>query len=678
LNAPRIAPGPSLRLIAPLVLMLPVLVVVGVVGWIGVSQSRRDAREVANRVSEQVAVRVGERVAQHVRLAMRVSEQNAHLVAAGPYRPDELRSWLGTMRAQLDAFPSLSGVAWGDERGHAAWLVRYPGATSVEFAVLDDATGGLVEQFDLAPDESPRDEPDRRLPYDPRERPWYRVGAAALGVPTPAAWSDVYSWARADGTGATLGISYARAIAAEDGSLVGVLDTEIELGSLSAFMATLDLGKSGVAFIIDAGADDGAGRLIASSIGAPLVDTQGERVAARDAADPRMRSAARTGEEGGWSGRRAVASPVGTLWVARAPLAREMGLPWTLYVVTPEDDLIAPVRASQRRTLLMALGAVAITLTLGIVVARLAIRPVLRLRDHVRRVGAGEHERRIELRSVRELGELARDINAMASDLLEGARMRDSLRLAMDVQQALLPAACPRTPGLDIAARCVYCDETGGDYYDFLALEESEGAGGVSIAIGDVMGHGVAAALLMATARAVLRSGEGHGVTLPEHLARVNEQLVRDTGGRRFMTMLLMRIVPPCSSEACASGGSLAWSTAGQPAGLLYRPDDERASMLPGDGFPLGVVEGAAFDAQTLDGIPPGSVLLVATDGLFEAESPSGEAFGWDRVRGSLERHAARSAAEIAEGVYEDLLAFCDGKRIGDDVSLVVARFVQG
>src|SRR5262245_64185712 len=129
------------------------------------------------------------------------------------------------------------------------------------------------------------------------------------------------------------------------------------------------------------------------------------------------------------------------------------------------------------------------------------------------RVGGGDLEARAEFGGSDEFRQLADELNQMIADLRDRLRLRHSLGVAMEVQQRLLPATAPKVRGLDVAGHSTYCDETGGDYYDFLVLDRAA-PDAVLVALGDVMSHGVAAALVMAGVRPVPRDRAGAAGTL--------------------------------------------------------------------------------------------------------------------------------------------------------------------
>jgi sigma-B regulation protein RsbU (phosphoserine phosphatase) len=257
----------------------------------------------------------------------------------------------------------------------------------------------------------------------------------------------------------------------------------------------------------------------------------------------------------------------------------------------------------------------------------------------------------------------------MADGLKDRMRLRHALNLAMEVQQNLLPSNKPQIPGIDIAARSQYCDETGGDYYDYLDVEEM-GENKLSIALGDVTGHGIAAAMLMASARGVLRSHVQERGSLGELLMHVNRSLVADTAGTRFMTMFL--------GVVDVSTMSLRWTSAGHDQPLLYDPDSGKLIDIPGEnGLPLGVMDSETYHEQIHTGLRAGQIMLIGTDGLWESRNPADELFGKDRVRDAMATLAHLSSAEIEAGIYQRMHEFCAGRPLHDDITYVVIKFLN-
>jgi serine phosphatase RsbU (regulator of sigma subunit) len=244
-------------------------------------------------------------------------------------------------------------------------------------------------------------------------------------------------------------------------------------------------------------------------------------------------------------------------------------------------------------------------------------------------------------------------------------RLRQSLALAQEVQQNLLPSGTPNIKGLDIAGHATYCDETGGDYYDFLKIAGQPDTT-ATVVVGDVVGHGVAAAMLMATARGILLSRCRTPGSLAELLAHLNNQLVDDTGGDRFMTMLLMAVD--------AERNEMCWASAGHEAPLVYDPVEDRFHNLNGSNMSLGLKKKTEYEERIFSDVKVGQIYMASTDGLWEAFNNSGEMFGKDRVRDLIRRCADLSAAEICERMNAELSTFLGDATPDDDLTFVIVK----
>jgi sigma-B regulation protein RsbU (phosphoserine phosphatase) len=220
---------------------------------------------------------------------------------------------------------------------------------------------------------------------------------------------------------------------------------------------------------------------------------------------------------------------------------------------------------------------------------------------------------------------------------------------------------------LDITGHATYCDETGGDYFDFLKIANQPDTT-AAIAVGDVVGHGVAAAMLMATARGILRSRCRTPGTLADLLTHLNSLLVEDTGGDRFMTMLLLTVD--------AKRKEMRWATAGHDTPIVYDPATDQFSEFKGNGVSLGLVEDAVYEEQIFTDIQTGQVIMALTDGFWEAFNKDGEMFGKDRVRDLIRRFAKLSAIEISEQINAELSNFLEQQSPGDDLTFVIVKIL--
>lgn len=234
------------------------------------------------------------------------------------------------------------------------------------------------------------------------------------------------------------------------------------------------------------------------------------------------------------------------------------------------------------------------------------------------------------------------------------------LRLARQVQQRFYRAAV-LVPGFDIAASAHPAEQTGGDYFDMI---ETPG-GGCYIAIGDVSGHGLDAALVMAMTRAHVRSFATLGLDAGEILTRVNKVLVGDLQENRFITLLLARLDP--------QSRTFEWASAGHVPGYLLNRAGETEALIESTGLPLGLFTESAFSARSCR-LEPGHLLLLATDGANETSTAADVEFGCDGVLEYVRRHLPENSREIAEGIYRAARSFAAGKPQTDDITSVIIK----
>ncbi len=258
-----------------------------------------------------------------------------------------------------------------------------------------------------------------------------------------------------------------------------------------------------------------------------------------------------------------------------------------------------------------------------------------------------------------------------SSRLLETERehlvVQRQVRLAAEVQRRMLPRSAPRAGRLQIAARAIPSFDLSGDFYDFIEL-----GGHVGLVVGDVVGKGVAAALLMSAVRAFLRAYAQDVYDLNEAVARVNQALVRDTLDNEFAT-LFYGVVNPDTLR-------LTYCNAGHESPLLARPGRSGqwdVSELSVGGMVVGVDASQTYDRGIVD-LRPGDTLLAYTDGLSDSMNFDGEKYGKARVRRALEEslrlEADPSAERVADHIVWENRRFVGLNRRTDDTTLVVVR----
>ncbi|MBI4616700.1 MAG: SpoIIE family protein phosphatase, partial [Planctomycetes bacterium] len=249
----------------------------------------------------------------------------------------------------------------------------------------------------------------------------------------------------------------------------------------------------------------------------------------------------------------------------------------------------------------------------------------------------------------------------MNRSLREKEQLERELAIARTIQQSLLPRRLPVPPGWELAADSEPARRVGGDFYDAVLTKD----GALVLVVGDVSGKGIAAALYMAGVLSELRFLLGSTDDIETAVGLANDGLVaRETMGM-FVTALVVHVDPRT--------GRGRYVTAGHPEPILVRAGG-RVERLesPGGGPPLGIRAGVGFEASAFE-LAPGESLFLCTDGVYEARSPSGECYGFDRVE-ELLGAGAQGAAEILRRTVDAVGAFSGPQGRGDDLTLLVAR----
>ncbi len=343
-----------------------------------------------------------------------------------------------------------------------------------------------------------------------------------------------------------------------------------------------------------------------------------------------------------------------------------------LVLIAPYDEILRPARQSEayiqtqiNELLGITRYSVAAVLVLVVLLAfafsRTVTKPMQILADGAEHLAAGHFDTRVNIRSRDEFGDMGRVFNKVGPQLEANYQMRKSLDLAKEVQQNLLPAAPPQVAGLDIAGQSIYCEETGGDYYDFFTTDDNT----IDVMVGDVVGHGISSALLMTTARANLRLRSALPGAIKEIVADVNTQLCKDVQDSGLFMTLFYSQIDVRQKHIC-------WVGAGHDPALLFDPTTDTFKPLSGKGLPLGVDENAVYD-QSRHLLSPGNIIIIGTDGIWEAPNQRGEMFGKDRLQDVVRTHAGQKAHQILEGVITSVEAFQGpGHQRQDDITLMI------
>jgi DNA-binding NarL/FixJ family response regulator len=247
-------------------------------------------------------------------------------------------------------------------------------------------------------------------------------------------------------------------------------------------------------------------------------------------------------------------------------------------------------------------------------------------------------------------------------DLSDRKRV-ERIALAQNVQRAFLPERIEGRAGvIEMGGVNELCEDASGDYYDFIDL----GDGRSLVATGDVTGHGLGPALLMAQARAFLRSFCRSAPDLGSLMSRLNDALVADMSHGRFMTFFL--------AEVDVRTGAVSWCNAGHVPAFLLRAGTGEIRRLDATGLVLGVLAGVAFELGDGVVLAPGDTLLLCSDGATEAANPSGEQFGEPRLEAVLRAEAQGGVGPLLETLQAAVRTWRSGRALGDDMTLVAVR----
>ena len=285
-----------------------------------------------------------------------------------------------------------------------------------------------------------------------------------------------------------------------------------------------------------------------------------------------------------------------------------------------------------------------------------------------RKGGFDEHDEEL-LSAFSTHAAIALDSARLIREYLEKKEIEQSLQLARRIQKGLFPKGPPAIDGFELAGESVSADDTGGDYYDYIQASN----GSWAVVVGDVTGHGVGPALLMAATRSYLRAlikgfgGNDHREINPgDLLCRINNILEEDLSEGRFVTLFLAMLDPKSRRFTYASAGH---------ENALYLPAASRSfTELEATGIPLGILADASFEEGTTLCLAPGDIVVLTTDGVAEAVNTAREPFGRERLRAAITQRRTERARGVLNSIAQALEGFRAGARQTDDQTIVVLR----
>lgn len=337
--------------------------------------------------------------------------------------------------------------------------------------------------------------------------------------------------------------------------------------------------------------------------------------------------------------------------------------PWTMVIISDGASILKPLNTFRWAYLTTSLLITALMLFLLNLMASRIIRIAKQLAETADRLSNGYFDTPLQLDRNDEMGQLVKSFNAMSGQLQKGVKLQKSIILAGEIQQGLLPQAEYKDHKFEAFGVSLPCDETGGDFFDIIPCNR----GKLFLVIGDVVGHGIGAALLMATTRALVRSEIEHADNLASCVGRVNNLLYRDTeSSGSFSTLFILSLE--------RSNTTLRWVRAGHEPAMLYNLDQGSFTELKEKGVALGINPTVVFEENSVE-LPPGEhLILINSDGVTDLENLHGERFGRLRLQQIVKRFARYSAEAILSAICAEIKTFANNRRPEDDITIVIAK----
>ena len=349
-------------------------------------------------------------------------------------------------------------------------------------------------------------------------------------------------------------------------------------------------------------------------------------------------------------------------------------------VTAQSDQLFADARAkmtNEFKTLILeaVLALLAIALLVAVVesfISRSISKPIIQLTDTVKNTGEGDFDRKSDIDTRDEIGDLARCFNKMQDDLklytenlqavtAEKERIGAELNVATQIQADMLPRIFPPFPQkkeIDLFASMTPAKEVGGDFYDFFLIDEKH----LALVIADVSGKGVPAALFMVISKTLIKNRAMQGGTPAQILADVNNQLCEGNDADMFVTCWL--------GIFDLSTGIMTAASAGHEFPALCGPDRSFALLKDKHGFVLAAMEGARYRDYEIR-LEEGGSIFVYTDGVPEATNVNCELFGTDRMLDALNRRPDKKPEVFIKEVGSAVIEFTGEAPQFDDVTMV-------
>jgi sigma-B regulation protein RsbU (phosphoserine phosphatase) len=691
-------------LIIFLSLSLISLLVTGLVAFITISDIGKGAEQSNSVLGDTAVTKSTDALLQEAEInLMRIAKDQAEIIQLSF---DDTAGEIEILAAQvitlqnnppfLPVIPSFTSNSPPDDPMNATVVILSPGSTVIPtseeyrtLAGMDDllkamyvADGELNSSY-VATDSgimrsypwSGKNPPD----YDPRVRDWF---INAKKSPGPV-WSAPYVDASDNG----LIVTCSRAVSTTYGSWV--IASDVKTDTINQNVLNLTLEGIGYAVLVDS-----KGNVI-SSPGLSAGNTKwNEAFTTKNVLDDPNPEMVKTGQKmiAGMSGVDHVWFDNELFYIAYAPVK---SLNWSFAISVPASHIIEPAKktageidtakqvtreyidAQTTRILQIFAGLFIIILTvvilLSFLLAGFITRPVELLRQGTVALGKGDLNYHLTIETGDEFEELAHSFNSMAADLkknieelrrttAEKERYAKEMEIAKEIQNNFLPEFTPTIPGIELAATTLPAMEIGGDLYDFIPVTKERWG----LAIADVSGKGVSAALFMALCSTLIRVSGDAEADPSVVLEHANKMIYADGRSSMFIT-IFYGVLDPANRK-------FTYVNAGHNLPMLLRGNSLNVQTLEeGRCIALGVVPEVNLTCAEL-ALEHNDLIVMYTDGVTEAFNPHDEQFGEERLMDYLQKHRNYPVQAIIDGLIEDVRKFCGNRQQSDDITLVIIK----
>lgn len=685
-------------LVVPFVLQI--CATVGLVGYLSFLNSQKAVQTLTSQLREEVSARIQRELQGYFETPHEINRLNATALIHDVVDVDSATRGEAQLYQQMKISPNVAFIYCGNNQGDFFGVLRDPDDGSLQLS-FSNATTAAKRQYYTLNVRGNRTYFLRQLqtPFDARRRPWYE---AATQAQQPI-WTEVYI---AFTTGLP-NITAALPVYNSSGQrLLGVCATDVVLPEeFRDFLRTLEIGKSGQAFVIDR-----QGQLISSSVDESLLlgDADNpEFLQAVDSIDPLVRQTTQHISDKFDGLNRIVRSHQLDFqfegkrqFVQILPFRDGRGLDWLIVVAIPEADFMEQIYANNRNTIRLMLLALGSAIGIGLLITRWITQPVLRLTQASQAIASGDLQpHAIDSSPISELRTLAASFTSMAGQLktsfetleekvaerttelananaqisnlndrlkAENLRMAAELDVVRKIQQMILPKAedLNSVVGLDIAGFMEPADEVGGDYYDVLQVD-----GVVTIGIGDVTGHGLESGMLMLMTQTSVRTLKEIRENDPvEFLSALNRTIYQNVQRMDSEKSLTLAILNYANRQVSISGQ--------HEEVLIVRADSTIENIDTMDlGMPIGLDDDiTAFIDNIMVELHPGDGIVLYTDGIPEAYNLNKQQYGISRMHRIIARCWQGTAEEIKRAIMDDVHRFIGEQKIFDDITLLVLK----